>query len=64
MSKEVENYRPEEEFHYAKHEQYCELLKEHLQKKLTEKEDCLTMRWSNLAARTVRSLCGMTTILL
>lgn len=64
MSEEVKNYQPKEEFDPAKHDQYCELLKEHLQDKLKEEEDCMEKQWNDLAAETLQFLCGMTTTLL
>ena len=61
MSEEVKYYQPEEEFDPAKRDQYCKTLKEHLQKKLREEEDCLKKHLADLAAHTVQPLCGKTT---
>ena len=61
LSEEVKKYQPEEVFDPAKCDQYCKTLKEHLQKKLREEEDCLNKHLADLAARTVQPLCGMTT---
>ena len=61
MFVEVKYYQPEEEFDPAKCDQYCKTLKEHLQKRLREEEDCLKRHLADLASRTVQPLRGMTT---
>lgn len=64
MYKEVDDYKPKEGFDPEKRDQYCERLKEQLQKKLREEEDHLKKRWNDLATHTEQYLCGTTTTLL
>lgn len=63
LPEEISSYRAEKGFDQKNISEYCEEMKEHLQKKLKEEEIHLKERWSALAAYTVQHLCGMNTTL-
>lgn len=64
LLEEIRSYQAEKRFDQKNISEYCEKMKEHLQKKLREEEIHLKERWSALAAYTVQRLCGMNTTLL